>query len=187
MTALETTDEPMPRRPARRLQKKIDRDALHRWLFRRADGRGRVRIVMADLAAELDLSYANLAAALAHFQREGRMKALQPPASGRPRLFWVEDPERWQTRVAELQEKGQAPETWWERRSRIQTERETLKKAGQPRGRGRPKKPHDNPERPPAFVQKRGVARPTAVNRPAPEDDSIRPYAWPTLPVRSQK
>lgn len=51
----------------------IDRDALHRYLWRRANRAGRLRIVVRELADELELGYANLTVVIGEMCKQGRL------------------------------------------------------------------------------------------------------------------
>jgi hypothetical protein len=72
----------------------IDREALHRLLFRRADRKGSLRLKVKDLAEELDLGYCNLVTVVNDMAEEGRLRRI----GGRPfqqATYYVLDPQIW--------------------------------------------------------------------------------------------
>lgn len=53
---------------------KIDRDALHRYLYRRADPFGRLKLNVKKLSSELELAYCNLTLVIADMAETGRIR-----------------------------------------------------------------------------------------------------------------
>lgn len=55
---------------------KIDRDALHKYLFDRCDVHGKVRVVQKLLANELDVTHYTIGRIFKEFVQEGRMRKI---------------------------------------------------------------------------------------------------------------
>jgi CRP-like cAMP-binding protein len=74
--------------------KEIDRDALHRVLWRRTDRRGALKFVQNQLALELGISAYHFSRIMAEFQEEGRVRQI---AIGKHnvRTYTVSDPATW--------------------------------------------------------------------------------------------
>lgn len=53
---------------------RIDRDALHRYLYRHTDHFGRYRMNLKALSEELDLAYCNLSVVITSMAKEGRLR-----------------------------------------------------------------------------------------------------------------
>ena len=73
---------------------KIDRNAVHRVLWRRADRFGRVRVQARSLAEELGVSYWNFTVVLKSMAGEGRMRQIGGSERG-PKTYVVENPDIW--------------------------------------------------------------------------------------------
>lgn len=73
---------------------KIDRDALHRVLYRRSDRHHRLRLSCRVLSDELGVSYANFTRVIIEMAAQGRLRRI---AGGRMEMktYVVEDPAVW--------------------------------------------------------------------------------------------
>lgn len=74
--------------------KEIDRDALHRVIWRRTDRRGAIKFVQNQLALELGISPYHFCRIVAEMCDEGRMRMI---ATGKHnvRTYQVSDPATW--------------------------------------------------------------------------------------------
>lgn len=72
----------------------IDRDALHRLLYGRADHFGRYKMDLAALAGELGLSYCNFSVVIRAMTDEGRLRRIAGTTYGR-KTYHVEPPDAW--------------------------------------------------------------------------------------------
>lgn len=72
----------------------IDRGALHRLLYGRADHFGRYRMDLQALATELGLSYCNFSVVIREMTAEGRLRRIAGTTYGR-KTYKVESPEAW--------------------------------------------------------------------------------------------
>lgn len=54
----------------------IDLDALQRYLYRRTDGKGRIRIHQQQLAEELGITNVSVCRALTRLEEQGRIRTL---------------------------------------------------------------------------------------------------------------
>jgi hypothetical protein len=79
----------------------IDRDALHRFLYRRADHFHRLRFDLRELADEVGVNYAWLSQVITEMAHEGRMRRIAG-AKQQQKTYRVEDPATWrrQSRTA---------------------------------------------------------------------------------------
>lgn len=73
----------------------IDRDALHRILFRKADRLGRLKLNLRALSDELELGYCNLSVVISEMAQAGRLKPIAGPRNGR-KTYVVVDPASYQ-------------------------------------------------------------------------------------------
>jgi DNA-binding MarR family transcriptional regulator len=71
---------------------RIDRDALHRYLYRRADSHHRLKTPAKTLAEELGLNYENFTTILHRMADEGRLRRLSG-APNRTKVYLVAPPE----------------------------------------------------------------------------------------------
>lgn len=72
----------------------IDRDLLHKILWRRRDRLGRLQVKHSDLATELGISVYHFSRIMTEFVEDGRLKILT--AHGTRRTYLVVDPAEWQ-------------------------------------------------------------------------------------------
>jgi hypothetical protein len=73
---------------------KINRDALHRYLYRRSDHFGRYKVNLRSLSEETGCAYNNLSTILTAMAAEGRLRRI----AGRDyqaKTYRVEDPTAW--------------------------------------------------------------------------------------------
>jgi hypothetical protein len=75
---------------------RIDRDALHRVLYRRADRHHRLKVNAKTLADELGVNYEHFTLLLHRFADEGRLRRISGVRTG-PKVYLVEPPENWET------------------------------------------------------------------------------------------
>lgn len=75
---------------------KIDRNALHRYLYRRADRLGRLKLNVKVLAADLELSYCNMTVVIGEMTASGRLRRIGGPRYGL-KTYVVADPSSWET------------------------------------------------------------------------------------------
>ena len=73
---------------------RLDPDLLHRILWRRADRRGRLRVLAMDLADELGITRFTLSRIMNQMAQEGRLRDLGRDGSNQ-KLWTVVDPEQW--------------------------------------------------------------------------------------------
>lgn len=73
---------------------RIDLDALHRYLFRRADRMGRLKINVKKLAVELELSYCNLTVVIIKMAETDRMRRIGGAING-SKTYVIVDPTTW--------------------------------------------------------------------------------------------
>jgi DNA-binding MarR family transcriptional regulator len=73
---------------------RIDRDAVHRVIYRRADRHHRFKGKMTDLAEELGVSYFNFTIVIRSMADEGRLRRIGGAANG-AKTYLVVDPEEW--------------------------------------------------------------------------------------------
>ena len=76
----------------------IDRNALHRLLWGRADRFGRYRMELKALCDELGLSYAHFSVVIREMAAEGRMRRIAGPKYGQ-KVYQVENPAGWMEKV----------------------------------------------------------------------------------------
>jgi CRP-like cAMP-binding protein len=73
---------------------KIDRNALHRVLYRRADRHHRLKLSAKDLAEDLGVNYEHFSRMLHTFADEGRLRRISGVRTG-PKVYLVSDPAEW--------------------------------------------------------------------------------------------
>lgn len=73
---------------------KIDLDALHSYLYRRADRMGRLKINVKKLSGELELSYCNLTVVILKMADTGRMRRIGGASNGQ-KTYVIADPATW--------------------------------------------------------------------------------------------
>lgn len=73
---------------------KINIDALHRHLFRKADRMGRLKLPINKLSEELGLGYCHLIGVVKKMADEGRLKRLSGTTYG-TKTYVVRDPATW--------------------------------------------------------------------------------------------
>jgi DNA-binding MarR family transcriptional regulator len=71
---------------------RIDRDALHRYLYRRSDRHHRLKVQAKDLAEELGVSYENFTTILRKMADDGRLRRISGAHNG-PKVYLVTPPE----------------------------------------------------------------------------------------------
>ena len=71
---------------------KLDRDALHAYLWKQANSRGLLRLNQGKLAEELQVQRSFVVRLMKEFLLEGRAKKVQ---TGRNILYEIKDPEGW--------------------------------------------------------------------------------------------
>lgn len=74
---------------------RIDRNAVHRVLYRRADRLHRLKTPAKTLADELGVDYANFTILLHKMADEGRLRRISGVRTG-PKVYLVEDPSSWE-------------------------------------------------------------------------------------------
>lgn len=76
----------------------IDRDALHRVLWRRSDRRGSLKFVQNQLATEIGISPYHFNRILAEMEENGRLRTI---AIGKRSIktYLITDPAEWRSRV----------------------------------------------------------------------------------------
>lgn len=81
----------------------IDREALHRLLWKRANRHGRIKFVQSDLAIEVGVSTAHFCRVIREMTEAGRMRPLASVAH----TYVITDPAVWMAqRTKELAEAG---------------------------------------------------------------------------------
>lgn len=73
------------------MSNQIDRDAIHRVLYRRADSHHRLRLHVPSLADELGVSYFNFTIVIREMAAQGRLKRIGGKDNG-TKTYVVEDP-----------------------------------------------------------------------------------------------
>jgi hypothetical protein len=76
---------------------KLDRNALHRILYRRTDHFDRIKVDLRGLAEETGLDYYHLSTVLNEFAREGRLHRIAGLPT-RQKTYKVENPAAWDDR-----------------------------------------------------------------------------------------
>lgn len=81
----------------------IDREALHRLLWKRANRHGRVKFVQSDLAIEVGVSTAHFCRVIREMTEDGRLHQLSSTAH----TYVITDPASWTAqRIKEMAESG---------------------------------------------------------------------------------
>lgn len=70
-------------------RQKVDRDGLHRLLFKRADADGRLELVQLEFAEEIGLTNGHLGRIFTEMIAGGRMRKV------RPGVYEITDPDVW--------------------------------------------------------------------------------------------
>lgn len=73
---------------------KIDREALHRYLYRRTDAFGRLKLNVTKLSSDLELSYCNMTVVIAEMTEAGRMRHIGGHRYG-TKTYIIADPVTW--------------------------------------------------------------------------------------------
>jgi DNA-binding MarR family transcriptional regulator len=74
---------------------KIDRNALHRVLYRRSDRNHRLKLDVRALSREMEVDYINLTRIIKGFNDQGRLRRIGGANNG-PKVYVVEDPAHWE-------------------------------------------------------------------------------------------
>ena len=78
---------------------KLDRDALHQFLWDRTNRWGNIKIVVAELAEKLDLTDTHLGRILKEMVGDGRMRVSSVGKSG-IKTYRITDPAEWEPEEA---------------------------------------------------------------------------------------
>jgi DNA-binding MarR family transcriptional regulator len=70
---------------------RIDRDAVHRYLYRRTDRHHRLKLQAKDMAEELGVNYENFTMLLRKMADDGRLRRISG-APNQPKVYLVADP-----------------------------------------------------------------------------------------------